>query len=121
MNHGAAADRAAFRVAARADDALDAQSGGRRLRRDADSVCRVVHEGGEGRGCQFSFYCDGRSDVPFHTRAWREAGALAYELLADRLDDTTEGALFYHATWIDVPWKRPREKTRVIGQHAFYR
>ena len=86
-----------------------------------DSVCRVVHEGGEGRGCQFSFYCDGRSDVPFHTRAWREAGALAYELLADRLDDTTEGALFYHATWIDVPWKRPREKTRVIGQHAFYR
>ena len=24
---------------------------------------RVVQQGGEGRGCQFSWYCDGRSDV----------------------------------------------------------
>ncbi|MEM9177781.1 MAG: cell wall hydrolase [Myxococcota bacterium] len=85
------------------------------------SVCGVVQQGGEGRGCQFSWYCDGRSDVPTHRRAWRAAGALAYQLLADRLEDTTGGALFYHATWIDVPWKRPREKTRVIGNHAFYR
>jgi len=85
------------------------------------SICGVVQQGGEGRGCQFSWYCDGRSDVPSHRRAWREAGALAYQLLADRLTDTTGGALFYHATWIDVPWKRPREKTRVIGNHAFYR
>ena len=85
------------------------------------TVCGVVQQGGEGRGCQFSWFCDGRSDVPTHRRAWRSAGALAYQLLAGRLDDTTEGALFYHATWIDVPWKRPREKTRVIGNHAFYR
>ena len=85
------------------------------------SVCGVVQQGGDGRGCQFSWYCDGRSDVPTHRRSWQRAGALAYELLAGRLSDTTEGALFYHATWISVPWKRPREKTRVIGNHAFYR
>ena len=86
-----------------------------------DSVCGVTQEGGSKRGCQFSWYCDGRSDSPTHRRSWTKAGALAYQLLADRLSDTTEGALFYHATWIDVPWKRPREKTRVIGNHAFYR
>jgi len=84
-------------------------------------VCSVVQEGGPGRGCQFSWYCDGRSDVPTHRRSWRIGGALAYQLLAGRLEDTTGGALFYHATWIDVPWKRERTKTRVIGQHAFYR
>lgn len=96
------------------------------LNRVADSrfpstVCGVVQQGGEGRGCQFSWYCDGRSDVPTHRRSWRRAGALSYQLLADRLLDTTEGALFYHATWIGVPWTRPRTPTRVIGNHAFYR
>ena len=85
------------------------------------SVCGVVQEGGPGRGCQFSWYCDGRSDVPTHRRSWRIVGGIAYQLLADRLEDTTGGALFYHATWIDVPWKRARTKTTVIGQHAFYR
>ena len=84
-------------------------------------VCAVVQEGGPDPGCQFSWYCDGRSDMPTDRRAWRVAGALAYQLLAGRLEDTTGGALFYHATWIDVPWKRAREKTRTIGRHAFYR
>lgn len=84
-------------------------------------ICAVVREGGPDRGCQFSWYCDGRSDMPTDRRSWRIVGALAYQLLADRLEDTTGGALFYHATWIDVPWKRAREKTRTIGRHAFYR
>ena len=86
-----------------------------------DGICSVVQDGGPSRGCQFSWYCDGRSDVPVHRRSWKTAGALAYQLLADRLEDTTDGALFYHATWIKVPWKRSRTKTKVIGQHAFYR
>lgn len=86
-----------------------------------DGVCAVVQQGGEDRGCQFSWFCDGRSDVPVHRRAWRLAGALAYQLMAGRLEDTTGGALFYHATWIDVPWTRPRTPTTVIGNHAFYR
>lgn len=86
-----------------------------------DTVCGVVQQGGARRGCQFSWYCDGRSDVPTHRRAWRIAGALAYQLLANRLADVTDGALFYHATWIDVPWRLPRVRTRVIGNHVFYR
>lgn len=38
----------------------------------------------------------------------------------DRLDDVTNGATFYHATYVNPKWKG-LEKTNQIGQHVFYR
>ena len=44
-----------------------------------DEVCEVVKQGYE-RGrhrCQFSWYCDGKSDKPRNPKAWRKAIAVA--------------------------------------------
>lgn len=44
-----------------------------------DTICKVVKQGGETRRhrCQFSWWCDGRSDLPRDTTAWRQSRALA--------------------------------------------
>lgn len=86
-----------------------------------NTPCAVVEEGGEQRGCQFSWYCDGRSDVPREAENWRRARVLASELLAGEHRDITKGALFFHARRLKSPWRVEREKTVSIGQHVFYR
>lgn len=85
------------------------------------SPCGVVKQGGERRGCQFSWYCDGRPDVPREEENWRTARQLADELLAGELRDLTKGALFFHASRLETPWRVEREKTVQIGNHVFYR
>jgi spore germination cell wall hydrolase CwlJ-like protein len=86
-----------------------------------DSPCAVVYQGGEDRGCQFSWYCDGRSDEPTETGNWQTAQALAQELLSGQLPDTTKGSLFFHARRLKTPWRVPRKKTVTVGNHVFYR
>ena len=85
-----------------------------------DSVCRVVKQGGERRNrCQFSWWCDGKSDEPTNQAEWSEVNDLANNFLARRPQDPTDGALFYHATSIQRPWGR--HLTAQIGNHIFYR
>jgi spore germination cell wall hydrolase CwlJ-like protein len=86
-----------------------------------DSPCAVVYEGGEGRGCQFSWYCDGRSDEPTESESWQTARSIAQELLAGQLPDTTKGSLFFHARRLKTPWRVKRRKTVTVGNHVFYR
>lgn len=83
--------------------------------------CEVVYQGGERPGCQFSWWCDGKSDRPRDRRIWSMAMLLAVELLNDPPPDPTGGALFYHGTYIAVPWNRERVRTVQIGEHVFYR
>lgn len=83
--------------------------------------CEVVFEGGERPGCQFSWYCDGRSDRPRDWASWQRAMRLAAHLMTLPGSDPTYGALFFHADDIAVPWRRPRERTAQIGGHVFYR
>lgn len=86
------------------------------------SVCAVVREGGTEPGCQFSFWCDGKSERPRDADVWREALAVAEDALAGRIADATGGALFFHAAALEtVPWKVPRERTVQIGRHIYYR
>lgn len=86
------------------------------------SVCEVVREGGTEPGCQFSFWCDGKSERPRDADVWREALAVAEDALTGRTADATGGALFFHAAALDaVPWKVPRERTVRIGRHIYYR
>ena len=47
-----------------------------------DTVCAVVTQGGEQPPCQFSWWCDGRSDQPTDARAWRLARQIAQAALA---------------------------------------
>ena len=83
--------------------------------------CAVVYEGGEQPPCQFSWWCDGKSDRPRDRNGWITARAIAADLLVDPPPDPTGGALFYHSTRIKIPWKRKRTRTTRIGDHIFYR
>ena len=84
-----------------------------------DSACGVVYQGGETPPCQFSWWCDGRSDRPTDSALWSVSLALADELLTADLQDPTYGALFFHNRSISAPWRRSR--TAEIGNHIFYR
>ncbi len=84
-----------------------------------DTVCDVVYQGGETPPCQFSWWCDGKSDRPTHRASWEESRILADSLLTARPHDPTNGALFFHAKSVRPSWRR--EQTAQIGNHVFYR
>jgi len=82
-----------------------------------NTLCGVVSQQGP---CQYSWYCDGKSDVlPINDEAY-EARLLANKILANKPEDITGGALFFHSTSIDPGWYN-LEKTVEIGAHVFYR
>ena len=88
-------------------------------RRFPNTPCGVVHQGGETPPCQFSWWCDGKSDRPTNQAEWAAALTVANEALTQRPEDRTGGALFFHNTSIRKPWQRQR--TAQIGNHIFYR
>ena len=63
-----------------------------------DTPCDVVYQGGETPPCQFSWWCDGKSDRPQNQVQWSLALNTATEVLAERTDDPTGGALFFRST-----------------------
>ena len=86
-----------------------------------DTVCAVVFQGGEAPPCQFSWWCDGKSDRPRDTRQWRHAVHTAERLLTRRYSDPTRGALYFHSTTVNSSWHRRQHATVRIGGHRFYR
>ena len=73
--------------------------------------------------CQFSWYCDGKSDAPTDDAAWhtaREQAAHGY-YLHDIGYDVTEGATHYHSTAVTPNWSRTKILTVSIDDHIFYR
>ena len=87
-----------------------------------DSVCKVVQQGGEKvlHRCQFSWWCDGQSDRPVNQEAWVKSLRLAWQVYFGVLQDTTGGALWYHATYVKPYWSDSLLRGDRIGQHVFY-
>ena len=85
-----------------------------------DEVCAVVKEGGETPPCQFSWWCDGKPDRPEEDADWREARAVADQLLSDPPPDPTGGALYFHSRDIDPPWP-DRQKIKETDCHILYK
>ena len=72
--------------------------------------------------CQFSWYCDGKSDIPKNRKAWKKAQDYAYLVLNNRIQiDVTEGATHYHATYVKPSWAKTKTRTTRIETHIFYR
>lgn len=87
-----------------------------------DNICAVVHEGaGQRHRCQFSWYCDGRSDKPRDGSAWEQAVAIADSVIDGEVSDPTDGALYYHNTRVKPKWRKKLTKTAAIDNHIFYR
>lgn len=90
-------------------------------RRYPNSVCDVVLQGAKrGRGCQFSYNCDGKKNHIGNRRVFNQLGKLASRMLggADRV--LTNGALFYHNTSVRPSWSSRLKRTARIGSHIFY-
>ena len=60
-----------------------------------DTVCGVVHDGGETPPCQFSWWCDGRSDVPRERQAWRQGPGDFRAAAGGQGDRPHQGRLFF--------------------------
>lgn len=92
-------------------------------RRFPNSICDVVHQGGYQilNRCQFSWWCDGRSDQPYNRVQWIKSLKLALEIYVGKSEDPTNGALWYHADYINPYWSRAFQRGPKIGRHIFYR
>ena len=91
-------------------------------KRYPDKICAVVKQGGPRprHRCQFSWWCDGRSDRPRDLQAWKESQVLARVVFWGYADDPTGGALWYHADYTLPAWGRKLERGPMIGRHQFY-
>lgn len=73
--------------------------------------------------CQFSFWCDGKSEAIYDYEAWRTAVRVAtviQDTSSHRLD-ISEGATHYHTTEVSPPWRYTMKVTVKIGSHIFYK
>ena len=77
--------------------------------------------------CQFSWFCDSKSDVPKNKEVYDKIYKLAENILLryNRQDafDITNGSTHYHAVYVDPKWSKADRMIRTarIGLHIFYR
>ena len=85
------------------------------------SVCGVVYQGSERRGCQFSFACDGAlARVPARS-AWLRAQGVAAAALSGSVFAPVGLATHYHTYAVTPSWNRSLVMTGVFGAHFFHR
>jgi hypothetical protein len=92
-----------------------------------NSLCGVIYQNADkGRyRCQFTFACDGRSDVPGERRAWGRSIALAERVYAEYAQGESVGslprsALYYHTTAVHPSWANVYQRVARVGAHIFY-
>ena len=91
-------------------------------RRFPGTVCGVTTQGvGSGRGCQFSYACDGNSDTMKSAGPRQRAEKLATLMLAGRARNITDGATYFHTRSVRPSWSHRMTRTASIGHHYFYR
>jgi len=71
--------------------------------------------------CQFSWYCDGKSDEPVDSKTWIKSLYIADLALTGEYKDITEGSLWYHADYILPYWADQLEYVTQIDDHIFYK
>ena len=71
--------------------------------------------------CQFSWYCDGKSDEPKDSLTWIESIRVADIAMQDTTFDLTDGALWYHADYVLPYWAQHLEYVLQIENHIFYK
>jgi len=85
----------------------------------ARTVCGVVKQ-----GCQFSWVCSGTNSNPAGS-LWNQAVGLAVLMINEpsAVEDPTNGATHFHATYINwqPTWRRVKDSVNQIGNHVFYR
>jgi len=92
-----------------------------------DTVCGVVKQTKyypSGRidlhSCQFSWYCDGKSDA-ITEDCFDDILLLASVMLGWESTDVTDGALWYHSKKVKPDWADHYVQTVSIDNHIFYK
>jgi spore germination cell wall hydrolase CwlJ-like protein len=101
-----------------------------------DTICEVVKQGPTRASwkdpkikipvkhrCQFSWYCDGKSDNPKQIETYERFLDISEAILSNEIPfiDITDGATFYHADYVIPSWAETKLKTIEIEDHIFYR
>ena len=99
-----------------------------------NTICEVVMQGPhraswKGTGemipvrhrCQFSWYCDGKSDKIKQRKAYNQIVSLSQILIDQDMIDITSGATHYHAYYVSPAWAQKKKRTTKIEDHIFYK
>lgn len=86
------------------------------------TVCGVVLDRSN-NGCQFSWVCDGKTDIVQDRRAYIESVRIAEDVLLSnkRSRIISRDVLYYHANYVKPYWAEKMRKFVEIGTHIFYR
>jgi N-acetylmuramoyl-L-alanine amidase len=105
-------------------------------KRYPNTICEVVEQGPTRASwqdpkvrfpikhrCQFSWFCDGKSDTPRNKKIYNRMYDLADAILGNEISflDITGGATHYHADYVSPAWAKTKTKTVEIQDHIFYR
>mgnify|MGYP000131501331 CR=1 FL=1 len=94
-----------------------------------ETICDVVYQAHldetglpKRNKCSFSWFCDGKSDNIEDQAAWNVAETIAEEVFSAYgvETDPTNGAIMYHAEYVEPYWASSYEKTARIDTHIFY-
>jgi len=86
-----------------------------------NTFCEVVRQGRERGACQFSWWCDGRSDDAEEAKSYADTKEIARKALNRQLTDRTSGALYFHQRKATPSWSAEYIKTVEIGEFVFYK
>ncbi|WP_223416308.1 MULTISPECIES: cell wall hydrolase [unclassified Pseudomonas] len=86
-----------------------------------DTVCAVVKQGSETKNCQFSWWCDGRSDQVQEETQYMIAKEIARKALNKQLNDRTNGAMYFHDRNVNPDWAGEYIKTTETSMFLFYK
>jgi len=86
-----------------------------------NEVCEVVTQRNDDNVCQFSWYCDGKSDKPDDEYAWAYAQMVAADVLRGEVPDFTGGSTHYHAYYVKPYWADMMLYQGDFGSHYFFR
>jgi spore germination cell wall hydrolase CwlJ-like protein len=86
-----------------------------------NDVCGVVHQS-NGRGCQFSYNCDGIPNVVTEPDAMARAVHIARDMINGKLwMPEVAKATHYHAYYVRPDWIAEMHTISTMGVHTFYR
>ena len=86
------------------------------------TVCAVVFQGAStGRGCQFSFACDGSMHDRREPEAWRKAETIAARAMSGAMVAEVGKATHFHVVGLGPLWSQDMIRVAQVGMHVFYR
>ena len=95
-----------------------------------NTICGVVEEGQyyswnpnilKRHGCQFSWFCDGKSDKPIDGEAFLVAEYITQDVLTNpNYEPVLDYAIYYHADYVTPKWSFVKEFVTKIGIQKFY-